>query len=161
VWTGFAAQAFTCVIYLLIQYWPAAPFWHNQEAYDAILGQAPRIMVASLAAYFCGEFSNSFVISKLKYFTAGKTGRYLAARFVLSTFVGEFFDSVIFMTVSFFGVIENAKLVEIIVTIWLFKTAYEIVTLPISMKLTAWIKRHEGVDHIDEPNKTNYSPFSL
>src|SRR5207302_4793316 len=119
IWTGFAMQIFTAAMYAIIQYWPAPAFWHNQDAYDTILGQAPRIVIASLSAYFCGEFMNSFVLSKLKYFVSGKIGPHLAMRFVLSTFVGEFFDSVIFLTVAFAGVIETGELLQIIVTIWL------------------------------------------
>jgi uncharacterized integral membrane protein (TIGR00697 family) len=161
IWAGFAAQIFTAAMYALIQHWPAPAFWHNQEAYDLILGQAPRIVAASLSAYFVGEFINSFILSKLKYFVSGKTGWRLAARFVASTFVGEFFDSTIFMTVAFAGVIPTGELAQIIVTIWLLKTAYEIVTLPISVKLAAWVKRREGVDHIDAPRETNYSPFVI
>jgi len=161
IWTGFAAQLFTALIYVLIQYLPAPAFWTHQQAYDVILGQAPRIVLASLSAYFFGEFMNSFVLSKLKYFAQGKTGFHLAVRFVLSTFVGEFFDSAIFISVAFWGTMENAKLLQIIVTIWLLKTAYEIVTLPISLPLVRWIKRREGIDHIDQPKATNYSPFKI
>jgi uncharacterized integral membrane protein (TIGR00697 family) len=113
IWIGFASQIFAAAMYALIQAWPAASFWHNQASYDSILGQAPRIVVASLTAYFVGEFPNSFVLSKLKYFAGGRAGLNMAIRFVASTFVGEFFDSAIFMTVGFYGVYDNRDLLRL------------------------------------------------
>ena len=161
IWIGFSAQLFAAAMYTLIQLWPAAAFWHNQSAYDAVLGQAGRIVLASLFAYFVGEFVNSFVLSKLKYFSKGATGAALAFRFALSTFFGEFFDSAIFMIVGFAGVMATSDLVHTILTIWILKSAYEIVSLPISMRLVAWVKRRESVDHLDLPETTNYSPFKV
>jgi uncharacterized integral membrane protein (TIGR00697 family) len=161
IWIGFAMQLFAAAMYALIQWWPAPAFWHNQAAYDVILGQAPRVVVASLSAYFCGEFVNSYIISRLKYAQKGKTGSRLALRFVASTFFGEFVDSVIFITLAFYGTIETAELIRIILTIWIFKSLYEVVTLPISMPLVAWIKKYEGVDKIDRPETTDYTPFKI
>jgi len=161
IWIGFACQLFAAAMYALIQYWPPAPFWNNQEAYDIILGQAPRIVVASLSAYFLGEFINSFVISKLKYFQGGKVGAHIAFRFVLSTFFGEFVDSVVFLGVAFYGVLHTDDLIRTMLTIWILKSLYEVLTLPISLPLAAWIKRRDGIDKIDDPATTNYTPFKL
>ncbi|HEY8948347.1 MAG TPA: queuosine precursor transporter [Rhizomicrobium sp.] len=161
IWIGLACQLFAAAMYALIQYWPAASFWHNEAAYDAILGQAPRIVAGSLCAYFVGEFVNSFVLSKLKYWANGGNVLRVAFRFVASTFVGEFFDSFIFLTISFYGQMANTVLIETIITIWLLKALYEVVALPVSLPLTAWIKRRESIDHIDHPEATNYSPFRL
>jgi uncharacterized integral membrane protein (TIGR00697 family) len=161
IWIGFACQLFAAAMYALIQIWPAAGFWDNQAAYDSILGQATRIVAASMSAYFLGEFVNSFVLSKLKYFANGRAGSAMGLRFVVSTFFGEFFDSAVFLTVGFYGVMNNGDLIKTIMTIWLLKSAYEVVTLPISMPLTAWIKRREGIDHLDRPESTNYSPFKV
>ena len=161
IWVGFAAQIFAAAMYLLIQYLPPAPFWHNQEAYDTILGTAPRIVIGSLSAYFIGEFINSFIVSKLKYLASGRSGFALALRFVVSTIFGEFFDSAIFLTVGFYGVMSNNVLIQTILTIWIIKSAYEIVSLPITIPFVAWIKRREGVDKIDRPGDTSYSPFKL
>lgn len=161
IWVGFASQLFAALMYLLIQYWPPAPFWHNQEAYDTILGQAPRIVVASLSAYFCGEFINSFILSKLKYFQSGKVGPHIAIRFVMSTFFGEFFDSAIFLGVAFYGVLQTGDLIRTMLTIWILKSLYEVVTLPISLPLVAWIKRRDGIDTIDAPKTTDYTPFKF
>jgi queuosine precursor transporter len=161
IWVGFAAQVFAAAIYMLIDVWPAASFWNNQEAYSTILGQAPRIVLASLSAYFFSEFVNSYVLSRMKHRQAGKRGSSQASRFIASTFFGQFVDSVVFMCVGFYGVMANSDLIKTIITIWLLKTAYEILVTPLSIKLSNWIKEREGVDKIDAPESTNYSPFKV
>lgn len=161
IWIGLAAQLFAAAMYALIQYWPAASFWSNQDAYNTILGQAPRIVLASLSAYFLGEFVNSFIVSKMKFLSGGKAGLKLASRFVVSTVFGEFFDSAVFMFVAFYGVLANTDLVKTVLTIWILKTLYEIVALPVTMKIVAWVKKREGVDKIDLPENTNYTPFRI
>ena len=161
IWIGLSCQVFTAAMYALIQYWPAAPFWHNQEAYDTILGQAQQIVLASLSAYFLGEIANSFIVSKMKYRSDGKSGLSMAGRFVASTVVGEFIDSTVFLVIAFYGVMANSDLVSTILTIWVLKTVYEVVALPISMKIVAWVKRREGVDTIDRPETTSYTPFKF
>jgi queuosine precursor transporter len=161
IWVGFASQIFAAAMYTIIQHLPPATFWHNQEAFDTILGQAPRIVLGSLTAYFVGEFINSFTLSRLKFLLSGRPGFFMAARFVASTFLGEFFDSALFLGIGFYGIIPTADLIHTVVTIWLLKSLYEVVSLPISLPLTKWIKRREGVDKIDRPNETNYSPFKL
>jgi hypothetical protein len=161
IWTGFAMQIFAAFFYWIIDIWDAPSFWDNQEAYSTILGQAPRIVLASLSAYFFGEFANSLIVSKMKHKQKGKRGIQQAKRFVYSTIVGEFFDSFIFMTVAFYGVMENNNLLTTILTIWGVKVLYEIVALPLSLKFSNWVKKYEGIDEIDEPEKTNYNPFSI
>src|SRR5688572_20230757 len=118
IWTGMAMQIFAALFYWIIDIWPAAPFWNNQACYTSILGQAPRIVLASLTAYFCGEFANSVVLSKMKFSQRGARGFRQAARFVVSTIFGEGLDSLIFMTVAFAGVIPAYNLVITILTIW-------------------------------------------
>jgi queuosine precursor transporter len=161
MWVGFAAQVFAAGIYSLIGAMPAAPFWHEQAAYDIILGQTPRIVLGTLVAYFFGEFVNSFTVSKLKYFHAGKAGKFMAMRFVLSTFIGEFVDSCFFLGIAFYGIIPTNDLMKTIIISWALKTLYEIFSLPISMPLVAWIKRAEAIDVIDQPENTNYTPFKF
>ena len=161
IWIGFAAQVFTACMYYLIQIMPSASFWDHQKEYDVILGQAPRIVLGTLTAYFVGEFANSFVLSKLKFAQCGKAGFKLATRFMASTIVGEFFDSAIFIGVSFGGTMATPDLVRTAVSIWILKSLYEAVTLPVTMPIVAWIKRRDGVDHIDVPESTNYSPFRV
>jgi uncharacterized integral membrane protein (TIGR00697 family) len=159
IWTGLACQVLAAATYWLVGVWPPAPFWHNQEAYETILSSAPRITLASLTAYFCGEFANSVVLSKLKSLQSGKRGLRQAARFVGSTVVGEAIDSVVFMSVGFLGVLPTKNVVATIVTIYAFKVLFEIVALPFTVSASNWVKRVEGIDVIDRPNVTNYNPF--
>lgn len=161
IWTGFAMQIFAALFYWLIDIWDAPAFWTNQEAYHTILGQAPRIVLASLSAYFFGEFANSLILSKMKNKQNGERGLQQAKRFVASTIVGEFFDSFIFMTVAFLGVMENQQLLTTILTIWGVKVLYEILALPLSTRFSNWVKKVEGIDQIDKPETTNYNPFSI
>jgi queuosine precursor transporter len=161
IWTGMAMQIFAALFYWIIDIWTPAPFWTNQAAYSTILGQAPRIVLASLSAYFFGEFANSVILSKMKYGQNGQRGFSQAARFVASTIVGEGFDSFIFMTVGFVGVLANSDLITTILTIWGIKVLYEIVALPISIPFANWVKRIEGIDVIDDPKKTSYNPIQF
>lgn len=161
IWIGLAAQVFAAAMYAIIQVWPPAPFWHNQAAYDTILGQAPRVVAGSMSAYFLGEFVNSFIVSKMKFIQKGKVGKQLASRFIVSTIFGEFIDSFVFMFIAFFGVLKMNNLISTAITIWLLKSAYEIVALPISMRIAAWVKARDGIDTIDSPESTNYTPFKL
>src|SRR5205823_9697102 len=134
-------QIFAALFYWIIDIWPGASFFTNQTAYHTILGQAPRIVLASLSAYFCGEFANSFVVSKMKYRQGGRRGASQAARFVWSTVVGEGLDSFVFMTVGFFRVIPTTNLITTIFTIWIAKVLYEVIALPLSIPLANWVKR--------------------
>ncbi len=161
IWVGFAAQIFAAAVYMLLDAWPSASFWTNQEAFSSVLGQAPRIVLASMAAYFCGEFVNSYIMSRMKHRQAGKRGASQASRFIASTFFGQLVDSVVFMGVAFGGVMANSDLVKTIVTIWLVKVLYEILITPVSIKFSNWIKEREGVDALDAPATTNYSPFKI
>jgi uncharacterized integral membrane protein (TIGR00697 family) len=160
IWTGMACQILASFTYWLVGVWPAAPFWHAQEAYDTILASTPRITLASLIAYFFGEFANSVVLSKMKYNQAGRRGFVQAWRFVASTAVGEAFDSAIFMTIGFAGVLAVGDLLSTMLTIYLAKVAYEVVALPVSIRCANLVKRLEGVDAIDRPAETNYNPFA-
>jgi uncharacterized integral membrane protein (TIGR00697 family) len=161
IWIGMGMQVFAAVFYWLIDIWQPAPFWHNQDAYHSILGQAPRIVVASLSAYFLGEFANSFVISKMKFLQNGKRGLSQGWRFVVSTVVGEGFDSFIFMSVAFAGIMANNDLIKTILTIWAVKVLYEIIVLPFTIRFSNYVKKIEGVDIIDTPEMTSYNPFNL
>ncbi len=160
IWTGMAMQIFAALFYWLIDIWQAAPFWSNQECYHSVLGQAPRIVLASLTAYFLGEFANSLVLSKMKFSQNGKKGFKQGWRFVASTIVGEGFDSLIFMTVGFIGVMATTDLIITILTIWGVKVLYEVFALTFSLRLANWVKKIEGIDTIDHPETTRYNPFS-
>lgn len=160
IWTGMAMQVFAAFFYWVIDIWEPAPFFENQEAYSLILGQAPRIVLASLSAYFFGEFANSVILSKLKYRQEGRKGLSQSWRFVLSTLVGEGLDSLVFMCVAFFGVIATKDLIVTILTIWGVKVLYEILLLPLSTRFSNWVKKVEGIDVIDTPETVRYNPFS-
>jgi hypothetical protein len=161
IWTGLCCQVLAAAMYWLVGVFPAAPFWHNQSAFDTILGFAPRITIASLSAYFCGEFANSVILSKMKYKQSGAAGFSLAWRFLLSTIVGEAIDSVIFLGVGFWGVMDNGDLLRTMLTVYVAKVIYEIVALPLTVKLSSALKKIEGVDKIDRPQDTHYNPFAM
>lgn len=161
IWTGLGCQVLAAAAYFVVGIWPAAPFWENQDAFMAILGVAPRITLASLTAYFCGEFANSVVLSKMKFREHGERGLKQGWRFVASTIVGEGVDSVVFMSVGFIGVLSTADIVRTILTIYVAKVIYEIIALPVSMRVSNWVKKVDGVDEIDDPQLTNYNPFAV
>jgi len=160
IWTGLGCQLLAIAVYAVIGAIPPAAGWPHQDAFTQILGSLPRITFASVVAYFCGEFANSVVLSRMKYAEHGARGWREGWRFVASTIVGEGVDSVVFMTVAFLGVLSSAVIVHGIVSIYILKVAYEIVATPVSTRVANWLKTQEGVDVIDEPT-TNYSPFAV
>jgi queuosine precursor transporter len=134
---------------------PAASGWNNQSAYDLILGLTPRIVLASLIAYFCGNFSNSFILAKMKIWTKGKK---LWTRTIGSTIVGELVDSTIFILIAFFGILPNSLLVILIISNYIFKTSVEIIFTPATYKIINFLKKKEGENYFD--TNTNFNPFS-
>lgn len=155
IWLGFFCAFIMSAILYIVGALPPAADWGNQSAYDAILGQAPRIVLASLIAYLCGEFINSFILAKMKIWTAGK---WLWTRTIGSTVVGEFVDSSLFILIAFAGVLPNSLLVTLIVSNYVFKTAVEILFTPVTYAAVGFLKRTEGEDHYDRD--TNFSPFA-
>jgi uncharacterized integral membrane protein (TIGR00697 family) len=135
---------------------PAASFWDGQEAYQRILGATPRILGASFLAYLVGEFANAAVLAKMKVATGG---RWLWARTIGSTLVGQGLDSTIFITLAFAGVIPLEALVAAIVTQWLVKSAYEAAATPLTYAVVGYLKRSEGIDTYDRD--TRFSPLAL
>ncbi|WP_394283384.1 queuosine precursor transporter [Frisingicoccus sp.] len=146
IWLGFACSFFAVGVYMITVGLPHPDFWTNQEAYATVLGTTPRVAAASFIGYLFGEFSNSMVLSKLKVMTGGKK---LWVRTILSTLVGEGFDSVIFVTISFWGTMENATLLQMIFFQYLFKVCYEIIFTPATYAIVNWIKRKEEMDTFD------------
>lgn len=161
VWTALGAQLLAAAVFLIADNLPPAIFWSGQDAFHTILGFAPRIALAGVLAFFFGELANSFVISKMKYSEEGKRGLTQGWRFVASTLVGEAVDSLIFMTVAFVGVIPIADLFTTMLTLYVAKVLYEIVALPLSVPLSNWLKKKEGIDHTDHPEDTDYNPFAF
>lgn len=156
IWSGFAACAFMGFVYWLIGVLPAAPDWRNQEAYNAILGQTPRIVLASLVAYFCGEFVNSFIMAKMKILTSG---RRLWTRTIGSTVVGQAVDTSLFVAIAFTGVIPGAALLHMAVSNYVFKTCFEAAATPVTYAACGWLKRVEQEDYFD--HETNFNPFAV
>jgi uncharacterized integral membrane protein (TIGR00697 family) len=156
IWSGFAALIFMSFWYWFIQILPAASFWPNQEAFETILGAVPRITFASITAYFLGEFSNSFVLSRMKVWMKGK---HLWMRTIGSTIVGEGVDSIVFATLAFAGTIPFGALLTLIGSGYLFKVVYEIIATPLTYAIVNKLKRVEGIDVYDRG--IDYNPFKL
>jgi len=158
IWAGFAGLAFASFMAAVVVALPPAPFWQHQDAYEIAFGSAPRIVAASMVAYFCGEFVNSFVLAKMKILTAGK---WLWTRTIGSTIVGEAVDSTLFYPLAFYnsGLIPNDKLPAIMLAQFGLKVGVEILFTPITYRIVGFLKRVENEDHYDRG--TNFSPFSL
>ncbi len=156
IWLGFLCNLVVVVAIVIAGALPAAGFWKHQDAFDLILGQTPRILAASFAAYLVGEFANSFVLAKLKIATAG---RHLWLRTIGSTLIGQGLDSAIFITIAFAGVMPGDALVGVIVTQWLVKSAYEAAATPLTYGAVAFLKRKDGVDAYDRD--TRFNPFII
>ena len=154
IWLGFFMALLMSIVFIIVGKLPAAVDWNNQAAYDAILGLTPRIVGASLIAYFFGEFSNSFVLAKMKILTKGK---WLWTRTIGSTLVGELVDSTLFILIAFVGVLPNSLLVTLIISNYIFKTGIEILFTPATYKVVKFLKTKEGEDYYDRD--TNFNPF--
>ena len=156
IWLGFG-----CNLVAVAAIWgagalPAAGFWDGQDAYQQILGQTPRILLASFLAYLVGEFANAFVLAKMKIATQG---RWLWSRTIGSTLVGQALDSAVFMTVAFAGIIPGEALVTAILTQWLAKSLYEAAATPVTYGVVGFLKRRDGVDAYD--TDTRFNPLAI
>jgi uncharacterized integral membrane protein (TIGR00697 family) len=156
IWLGFLCNLLVMAAVVAAQILPAASFWDGQAAYERILGYAPRLLAASFLAYLVGEFANSFVLAKMKIATGG---RWLWARTIGSTLVGQGLDSLVFMTLAFAGTIPAAGLVSAVITQWLAKSAYEAVATPLTYLAVNFLKTREGLDVYDDT--TRFNPFTL
>jgi len=156
IWLGFACNLVAVVAIWLGQVLPAASFWDGQEAYERILGYTPRLLTASFLAYLVGEFANSFVLAKMKIATEG---RWLWARTIGSTLVGEGLDSLVFITLAFVGTIPIGGLASAIVTQWLAKSVYEAAVTPLTYGVVNFLKRKEGLDVYD--HETRFNPLLI
>lgn len=156
IWTGFFMLLFSMLSIMLVGALPSAAEWQNQAAFDAILGVTPRIMIASLVAYFAGEFVNSYVLAKMKVETQG---RLLWARLLGSSVIGYFIDTLIFVGVAFAGLLDPGLLWVIIISNYVFKILVEIVLSPVTYLVVAKLKAVEEEDYFDY--RTDFNPFSL
>lgn len=154
IWIGFFSALLMSVVFGLVGLIKPAAGWENQQAWLLILGQTPRIVAASLIAYFAGEFSNSIVLAKMKIFTKG---RFLWTRTIGSTLAGEGIDTVLFVIIAFGGVYSWRLVALIIVSNYIFKVGMEIVLTPATYAIVSFLKRREKIDYFDYGTKFN--PF--
>jgi uncharacterized integral membrane protein (TIGR00697 family) len=156
VWAGFSALIFASFMSWAILAFPPAAGWEHQAAFETVFSNTWRIVLASLTAYFCGEFCNSYVLAKMKLWTGG---RLLWSRTIGSTIVGEAVDSLIFYPLAFLGVWPNDLVLRVLLDNYLLKVAWEVVMTPLTYKVVNFLKRAESEDHFDRD--TNFTPFSL
>jgi uncharacterized integral membrane protein (TIGR00697 family) len=158
IWAGFAGLGFASFMAAVVVALPPAPFWQHQPEYEVAFGSTWRIVAASMVAYFCGEFVNSFVLARMKILTAGK---WLWTRTIGSTIVGEAVDSALFYPLAFYGsgIIPDDKLPLVMLAQFVAKVAVEVLFTPVTYKIVAWLKRAENEDYYDR--KTDFNPFSL
>jgi len=154
IWIGFGSSALLAIMGMITVALPPHPDWHNQAAFEIVFGFVPRIVAASLVAYWAGEFANSFIMSKMKVLTNGK---YLWMRTVGSTAVGQAVDTVIVIVLAFAGRESVATMLNLMMSGYLFKVAYEAVATPLTYAVVNFLKRHEGVDVYDRG--ISFSPF--
>jgi len=158
IWAGFAALAFASFMAWVIVQLPPAPFWKNQAAYEVAFGSTWRIALASLVAFSCGEFVNSFVLAKMKIMTAG---RWLWTRTIGSTIFGEAVDSALFYPLAFYGsgIIPDDKLPLVMLAQFVAKVAVEVLFTPFTYVVVGWLKKKENEDYYDRD--TDFNPFTL
>jgi len=156
IWAGFSGLILMSITIWLVGIIPADPEWTLQSSYQSLLMTAPRIALASMIAYFVGEFSNSYIMSRLKVFTKGK---YLWVRTIGSTLVGQLLDSVIFVVIAFGGIWDNSLVIRVLISNYIFKTMFEVLATPLTYSITRWLKDKEREDHYDY--EANYNPFIL
>jgi hypothetical protein len=155
IWLGFGANLLMAVIFLSVIQMPAPGFWRDGAAYATVLGaNTPRIVAASLTAYFCGEFSNSMILSKLKIAT---NGRFLWVRTIGSTLVGQSFDTGLFMTIAFWGMFPLEEFISMTLIQYVWKVSYEILATPFTYFIIGRIKEKDRCDAYDRG--ISYNPF--
>ena len=158
IWVGFAALLFMAFMSWVVVALPPASDWKGQDAYEAVFGQVPRIVFASIAAFWAGEFANSVVLAKMKVWTEGK---HLWTRTIGSTVVGQGVDSLIFYPLAFLGAAgwTNDLVLKVLVTQWVLKVSWEVLLTPVTYAVVGFLKRREGFDVYDE--KTEFTPFGV
>ncbi len=156
IWTGFAMNFFFVSVGALCDWIPGAPYWNNQEGFHAIFGLAPRVAAASFVAFIIGSFANAYVMSKMKIHDGGKR---FSLRAILSTVAGETCDSIIFFPLALGGVVPANELPKLMLWQVLLKTVYEVIALPMTIRIVKKLKEHEGEDVYD--TGVNYSIWKI
>jgi uncharacterized integral membrane protein (TIGR00697 family) len=154
IWVGFSAMLFMAFMSWVVVSLPPAPGWTGQAAYESVFGQVPRIVFASIIAFWAGEFVNSYVLARMKVWTQGK---HLWSRTIGSTVFGQGVDSLIFYPLAFWGIWSTSQVLTVMVTNWGLKVLWEAVLTPVTYVVVNSLKRHEGVDLFDEG--TDFTPF--
>jgi queuosine precursor transporter len=156
IWTGFAAMLFMVVMSWVVVALPPDQGWTGQAAYESVFGQVPRIVLASICAFWAGEFANSLVLSKMKLWTRGK---HLWTRTIGSTIVGQGVDSLIFYPLAFYGAPDwpVEAMLMVMVSQFILKVSWEALLTPVTYGVVGFLKRREGIDVFDE--QTDFSPF--
>jgi uncharacterized integral membrane protein (TIGR00697 family) len=156
IWAGTAALLFMAFMAMVVVALPPAPDWGGQAAYEQVFGQVPRIVCASILAFWAGEFANSLVLAKMKVWSKG---RHLWTRTIGSTVVGQGIDSLIFYPLAFWGAAgwTNDLVIKVLLTQWALKVAWEALLTPATYAAVGLLKQREGVDVYDE--RTDFSPF--
>jgi queuosine precursor transporter len=154
IWIGFFASALLALMGLFTVWLPPAPGWNGQAAFATVFHFVPRLILASLAAFWCGEFANSFVMAKMKLLTKG---RYLWTRTVGSTVVGQAVDTFVVMVLAFAGSLTPTLIAKLILSGYLGKVLYEVAATPLTYWIVNSLKRREGLDPFD--THTDFNPF--
>ncbi|RKF23541.1 VUT family protein [Altericroceibacterium spongiae] len=157
IWTGFAALIFMAFMAYIVVALPPAKGWPGQESYEFVFGNSWRIVLASITAFWAGEFANSYVLARMKILTQGKA---LWTRTIGSTVVGQALDSIIFYPLAFYGMAgwPPDQLMQVVISQWLIKTGWEVVLTPVTYCVIGFLKRREGVEIFDDD--TDFSPFA-
>ena len=156
IWLGFGGMALLTLMGQFAVWLPPAPGWHDQEAFATVFGLVPRFAVASLIAYWAGEFTNSYTLAKLKLWTGGK---HLWTRTIGSTITGQFVDTVVIIVIAYWGQIPASKIPVMVASAYGIKVAYETLATPLTYVVVRRLKAAEGVDTFDRG--TNFTPFAF
>ena len=156
IWLGFLMNLLAVLFIQLAIVLPSAPFWEGQSAFEATFSSTPRILLASFIAFLAGSFLNAYVMSKMKISSGGK---HFSLRAIASTIVGESADSLLFFPIAFGGVVPVKELIVLIVTQACLKTAYEIIILPVTIRVVRLVKRIDGSEVYDR--QVSYNIFKI
>ncbi len=156
VWAGFGAVSFMAFMAWVVVAMPPAPGWEGQAAYEEVFGLTPRIVIASIIAFWMGELSNAFVMARMKVWSGGK---HLWQRTIGSTIVGQGVDSIIFYPVAFLGIWTTSQVITVLITNYILKVLWEALLTPVTYRVVNTLKRVEGVDVFDK--ETEFTPFSI
>ena len=156
IWLGFFAMGLLAVMGQIAVALPPAPGWRDQQAFQTVFGLVPRFAIASLVAYWAGEFTNSYTLARLKLFT---NGRFLWTRTIGSTVTGQLVDTIVVILIAFWGEQSASQMIRLIASSYVFKVVYEVLATPLTYIVVRWLKRAEGVDTFDRG--TDFSPFAL